>query len=72
MWQAFREDGHSISSAKLRFLSNVQEHESRAIREVITKMVALEYFPIYPSRFKCLCGTTELKDFYQWKEVFES
>lgn len=72
IWQAFRENGHSISSTKLSFLSNVQEHESRAIREVITEMVRLEYFPMYPSRFKCLYGTTELKDLYQWKEVFES
>ena len=62
----------SIDDVELSFLKNSQSHTSRAIREVITEMIRLEYFPTLPSRFECLYGSDSLQGIFEWKELFES
>jgi len=64
--------GTKIDNEELSFLKNSLSHTSRAIREVITEMIRLEYFPTLPSRFECLYGSDSLQGIFEWKELFES
>lgn len=61
-----------IENEELSFLKDSLSHTSRAVREVITEMIRLEYFPTLPSRFECLYGSDSLKGLLEWKELFES
>lgn len=62
----------TIENEDLSFLKDSLSHTSRAVREVITEMIRLEYFPMLPSRFECLYGSDSLKGLLEWKELFES
>ena len=62
----------TIDHEELLFLKSSISHTSRAIREVITEMIRLEYFPTRPSRFECLYGSDSLQGIIEWKELFES
>ncbi len=62
----------TIENEDLSFLKDSLSHTSRAVREVITEMIRLEYFPTLPSRFECLYGSDNLKGMLEWKKLFES
>jgi len=62
----------TIENEDLSFLNDSLSHTSRAVREVITEMIRLDYFPTLPSRFECLYGSNSLEGILEWKELFES
>ena len=45
---------------------------SRSIRETITEMIRLKYFPEYPSRLSCLYAARDFDEVLRWMDVFES
>lgn len=60
------------NNEEIAFLKSSISHTSRAVREVVTEMVRLEYYPKLPSRFECLYGTDTLEESLEWKKLFES
>ena len=70
--QAINELNSKPEENEIAFLKNAFDHSAKAIREVITEMVRLEYFPDMPSRFECLYGTDDLNSLAQWQKIFSS
>ncbi|MCQ2741580.1 MAG: DUF2441 domain-containing protein, partial [Alphaproteobacteria bacterium] len=46
-------------------------NQSRAVRETVTELVRVSFFPEKPSRLTCLYVCRTLEDAYKWKENFE-
>lgn len=65
-------DGLNLNKEDAEVVSRYMGQTIRAIREVVTEMVRLQEYPVYPSRLSCLYAAKTYEDALKWKELFDS
>lgn len=69
VFQVLDENDYSDNGKKV--IQDYVYNQSRAVRETVTELVRVSFFPEKPSRLKCLYVCRTLEDAYKWKENFE-